>query len=268
MHLDCPTSSRAKLSWRHGVVEHGTRIIPAETPVALSYNGSTYAVMMATPQDLVDFAVGFSLNEGIVSDRNEILSLEIHQDRQGIDVRMWLNQARSDMAATRRRAMVGPVGCGLCGVESLAAAQRKLPKVEVERRFGATALLNAMSILAPRQHLNQRTRAVHAAAWWDDDIVAIVDVREDVGRHNALDKLAGVLGRDMVLAKHGAILLTSRVSVEMVQKAAMIGAPIVVAISAPTSLAIDVAEEAGITLAAIARDDGFDVFSHSERIDF
>lgn len=267
LNLDSATSWRAQLSWRDGSLCNRARMIPAETAVALSYGGSTHAVMMATPQDLEDFAIGFSLNEGLIADADEIHSLDIRPERQGIDVQIWLSPERSNLVTARRRAMVGPVGCGLCGVESLEAASRSLRRVETGRRFSAAVLLAAMADLAPLQRLNQHTRAVHAAAWWQED-EGIIALREDVGRHNAVDKLAGALTRKNVRRDRGAVLLTSRVSVEMVQKAAMIGAPLIVAVSAPTSLAIDVADEAGITLVAIARDDGFDVFSHTERIDF
>jgi FdhD protein len=161
--------------------------------------------------------------------------------------------------------MSGPVGCGLCGIESLEQARRAPLRVASDVMFSARDLLAAMQALAPLQILNQQTRSVHAAAFWHPS-TGIGPVREDVGRHNALDKLAGAMISEGISAFEGAVLLTSRVSVEMVQKAAMIGAPVIIAVSAPTTLAIQTAEEAGITLLAVARDDGYGVFTHPHRI--
>jgi FdhD protein len=218
-------------------------------------------VMMATPANLEDFAVGFTLTEGIVEHASSIESVELMESELGIEVRMWLDGDRAANLAARRRAMSGPVGCGLCGIESLEQARRAPLWVASRATFDARDLLAAMQALAPRQLLNQQTRSVHAAAFWHPS-TGIGPVREDVGRHNALDKLAGAMVGDGLSASEGAVLLTSRVSVEMVQKAAMIGAPVVIAVSAPTTLAIQTAEQAGITLLAIARDDGYGVFTH------
>jgi FdhD protein len=233
--------------------------------VALSYNGSTHAVMMATPADLKEFGIGFTLTEGIVESAKEISSIELIASELGIEVRMWLEGDRAATLAARRRFMSGPVGCGLCGIESLEQARRAPLRVASGTKFFARDLLAAMQALAPLQILNQQTRSVHAAAFWHR-AAGIGPVREDVGRHNALDKLAGAIVGGGLSASEGAVLLTSRVSVEMVQKAAMIGAPVVIAVSAPTTLAIQTAEEAGITLLAIARDDGYGVFTHPHRI--
>jgi FdhD protein len=254
-----------EIAWRGGHATATSRLVAEETAVALSYNGSTHAVMMATPADLEDFGIGFTLTEGIVERANEIRSIEWIASELGIEVRMWLDGNRAAPLAARRRAMSGPVGCGLCGIESLEQARRTPLHVASGTTFHARDLLAAMQALAPLQILNRQTRSVHAAAFWHPS-TGIGPVREDVGRHNALDKLAGAILGDGLSACDGAVLLTSRVSVEMVQKAAMIGAPVMIAVSAPTTLAIQTAKEAGITLLAIARDDGYGVFTHPYRI--
>jgi FdhD protein len=254
-----------EIAWRSDQATPTSRLVAEETAVALSYNGSTHAVMMATPADLEDFGIGFTLTEGIVERANEIKSIELIASELGIEVRMWLDGDRAESLAARRRALSGPVGCGLCGIESLEQARRTPLRVTSGRAFHARDLLAAMQSLAPLQVLNQQTRSVHAAAFWHPS-TGIGPVREDVGRHNALDKLAGSILSAAQSGSDGAVLLTSRVSVEMVQKAAMIGVPVMIAVSAPTTLAIQTAEEAGITLLAIARDDGYGVFTHPYRI--
>ena len=254
-----------EIAWRGGLVTPTSRLVAEEVAVALSYNGSTHAVMMATPADLEDFGVGFTLTEGIVERADEIRSIEVIAGELGIEVRMWLDGDRSAALAARRRSMNGPVGCGLCGIESLEQARRAPLRVAGNTSYQARDLLAAMQALAPRQILNLQTRSVHAAAFWHPSI-GLGPVREDVGRHNALDKLAGAILGDGLPACDGAVLLTSRVSVEMVQKTAMIGTPLMIAVSAPTTLAIQTAEQAGITLLAIARDDGYGVFTHPHRV--
>ncbi len=267
MSGDFATTARVqRLVWHGGEVRAGERLVPEETPVALTYDGSTYAVMMATPADLEDFAIGFSLSEAVVAHQDEIKELEIVGQENGVEARMWLAPEASRRQSGRRRQMAGPTGCGLCGVESLEVAVRPLPRVESTLTLGAGAIPSAMAALQPLQRLNAETRATHAAAFWRPES-GIVAVREDVGRHNALDKLAGSLARDGVSGAGGVVLLTSRVSVEMVQKAARLGAPVIAAISAPTALAIRLAEEAGITLLAIVRPDGFEIFTHPQRIE-
>ncbi len=251
--------------WRDGRLSDGARAIPEETAIALTYNGGTYAVMMGTPQDLADFAVGFSLSEGIVQTPEDIQSLEIVDLGDGIELRMWLAQAKADRLNARRRHIAGPTGCGICGIDSIAAALRPAAIVGRGKSFSSRELMAAIQAVPPLQIINIETRAVHAAAFWTGES-GIVALREDVGRHNALDKLAGALAQARVKASDGLVLLTSRVSVEMVQKAAAMGAAVMVAVSAPTALAARMAESAGITLAAIARRDGFEVFTHPGRI--
>jgi FdhD protein len=253
--------------WRDIGRSSGGRSIPEETAVALTYNGGTYAVMMATPQDLEDFAVGFSLSEGVISSLAEIDSLDLVRLDDGIEVRMWLSKHKADRLQERRRYIAGPTGCGLCGIDSISEAMRPAAFVGSGRQFSSEQIMAAMRSVSSRQKLNIETRAVHAAAFWEA-VGGIVALREDVGRHNALDKLSGTLARGSVAAAEGIILLTSRVSVEMVQKSAVIGAAVMVSVSAPTALAVRMAEAAGITLVAIARADGFEVFTHPGRIRF
>ena len=252
---------------RKGVVSKVSRDLPEETPVALVYDGSTEAVMLATPQDLADFALGFSLTEGMVASKDDIKSLEILVLEGGVEARMWLAPERSQAAAARRRSRMGPTGCGLCGVESLAEANRAVPVVQRGVRLTAAEVLAARNALDAAAALGAATRATHAAGFWTKTD-GLVLVREDVGRHNALDKLAGAMALANIDASEGAVVLTSRVSLEMAQKTAMIGAPVLIAMSAPTALAVRVADQSGLTLVAVARSDGFEVFTHPERIDF
>jgi FdhD protein len=178
---------------------------------------------------------------------------------------MWLAQSRADRLSERRRHIAGPTGCGLCGIDSIAEAVRPAAIVATSRSFSPQQITAAIQSIPPLQTINIVTRATHAAAFWTP-AAGVIALREDVGRHNALDKLAGTLARQQVAAGDGMVLLTSRVSVEMVQKTAAMGAPLMVAVSAPTALAVRMADAAGITLAAIARADGFEVFTHPGRI--
>jgi FdhD protein len=251
--------------WRGDGVGRGTRAIPEETAIALTYNGGSYAVMMGTPQDLRDFAIGFSLSEGVVQSADEIEQLDVVDLDDGIELRMWLAPAKAERLNVRRRYIAGPTGCGLCGVDSIAEAIRPAAIVRHGREFSPQQVMAAIHAIPPLQKINIETRAVHAAAFWTP-ARGILALREDVGRHNALDKLAGALALAKTATREGMVLLTSRVSVEMVQKTATIGAPLMVAVSAPTALAVRMADAAGITLAAIARADGFEVFTHPGRI--
>ena len=241
------------------------RDVPVEVPVALVYDGTTYAVMMASPTNLEDFAIGFSLSEGVIGAPEDVASLDVIEHDNGVELRMWLAEGRARDLVARRRQITGPTGCGLCGVESLDAVAAALPKVESDVTFDAAEISTALAALPDAQVLNRQTRAVHGAGFWMSD-KGLVAIAEDVVRHNALDKLVGGLRRKGIDLSRGMILLTSRVSVEMVQKAATAGAPIVVAVSAPTAFALKVAEAAGITLVAIARQDGFEIFTHPQRI--
>lgn len=256
--------SRPVTPFKVGAVTGPTeRCVPEEEPVAIVCNGTTVAVMMATPADLEDFAVGFVLSERIVSHRDEIRSLEIVIHDAGIEARLWIVEERARAMIGRRRVMAGPTGCGLCGIESLEQVDRILPAVTHKIGLSSADIACALARLREMQTLNRATRAAHAAALWQKES-GVVMVREDVGRHNALDKLIGAMARQETGT--GALLLTSRVSIELVQKAAFANLPVIIAISVPTLAAIRNASRAEITLIAIARDDGFEIFTRPERI--
>ena len=259
-----PAQCVPRQAWRNGSTLLGERTLAEEVPVAFSYDGAAHAVLMATPDDLEDFAVGFSHTEGIITTPAEIAELAVVSVADGIVLRMWLTGDRADAFAARRRRFVGPAGCGMCGLESLAEANRTIPMVGYHLQVSRQDIAEALAALPARQQLNTQTRAVHAAAfWWPDRELVL---REDVGRHNALDKLAGALLRAGQSAAEGIIVLSSRISIELVQKAGMMRAAIIVGVSAPTALAVRTAEATGLTLVGIARDDGFEVFTHPERI--
>lgn len=260
-----PTLRVECLARRHDVTAPASRVIPEETPIAFTYGGSTHAVMMATPADLEDFAIGFAVTEGLIDAPEQAGEVEIVTSDAGVELRAWLKGERQEAYVERRRSMAGPTGCGLCGIESLEAATRSLPKIDNALCVRAEALIEAMERLPTAQKYNQQTRAIHAAAFWNPATDALI-VREDVGRHNALDKLAGALTRQAIAATHGVVLMTSRVSVELVQKAALIGAPIIAAVSAPTALAVRNAEKCGMTLVAVMRGRDFEIFTHPGRI--
>jgi FdhD protein len=264
--LDRLALSVPELSRRMGGIRPATRRVPEETPIAFSYGGSTHAVMMGTPADFEDFATGFSLTEGIIAGPDDIEGIEALETPEGYDLQINLRDARQDALVTRRRHMAGPVGCGLCGIESLEQAVRPTPSVaSATLRLTSAEIARAVSLLNEQQPLHAATRAVHGAGFYRPQS-GLVAVREDVGRHNALDKLAGAVIRSGHAGAGGAVVVTSRVSVEMVQKAAILGSPFIIAISAPTALAIRTAEKAGMTLVALVRGDEFEVFTHSDRI--
>lgn len=260
-----PTRSVERTAWRAGSIVGGQRMIPEETAVAFTYNGSSYAVMMATPQDLEDFALGFSLTEGIVQSPAEIESLDIIEQPIGVELRMRLTEPHATAFRERRRYLAGPTGCGLCGIETLTEAMRAPTAIADDSSFAPKEIMAALDELYGLQAINQMTHAVHGAAFYRRD-QGLVALREDIGRHNALDKLAGALARKSIPGGGGIGILTSRLSVELVQKAAAVGIPVLVAVSAPTALAVRTAELSGITLVAIARNDGFEIFTHQQRI--
>ncbi|MBV0914005.1 formate dehydrogenase accessory sulfurtransferase FdhD [Anianabacter salinae] len=242
------------------------RTLLEETPVAIVFNGTAQAVMMATPADIADFAHGFALTEGAITDPAQIEGFEIVTHPQGIEARFWLTEDRADALADRRRSMAGPVGCGLCGIDSLEQALRPVPRIAGDGlRLTRREVAGATDALRPHQALHDVTHATHAAGFLMPGR-GMVLVREDVGRHNALDKLIGALAAQGIDPANGAAVMTSRLSVELVQKCAVAGVPALIAVSAPTAQAVRVAETSRITLAAFARQGGFDVYSHPHRI--
>ena len=258
--------TRAAEQWRvGGSVERITRAVPDEAAIGLAYDSQPHVVLMGAPSDIVDLAVGFTFTEGIAS-ADGIDDVTITARAEGVLVDMLLApSAREGFAKARARSLEGRTSCGLCGVQHLNAATRKLPRVVSALRVTHTAIQAALAQLEEEQTLGRVTRAMHAAAW-ADEAGRIALVREDVGRHNALDKLIGAGLRARFRPESAFIVVTSRLSYEMVEKAAMAGVPLLVAISAPTGLAIRKAEEAGITLVALARGDGHTVFAGPERV--
>lgn len=239
-----------------------TDTVIAETPIALAYNGVAHAVMLATPADLEDFALGFSLSEGIVDAPSQLALVEQRVSADGIALELAVPQACFDRLAARTRRLAGASGCGLCGIASIEQAVRPAPRVRCEARISALSILDGMRRLHDAQPLNRQSGGVHAAAWIS---TASMTVREDVGRHNALDKLVGALAR--MPRPHGFLALSSRASYELVHKAACAGIGVMTVISAPTTLAIDLAGRCGITLVAFAREAQMNVYTHAWRID-
>jgi FdhD protein len=234
--------------------------------VALVYNGISHAVMMATPCDIEDFARGFTLTEHIVGKPSEIFDIEAEPAGRGIEVRLRIAGQRMAALQQRRRTLAGRTGCGLCGVDSLDAALRPVPPTRSTMPVSRAAIARAMAALPPEQRINRDNGATHAAGWATLD-GTLLAVREDVGRHNALDKLAGALAKRDLAGTDGFVVVTSRCSYEMVQKAAAIDAAAIAAVSAPTSLAIETAEQAGLALVAFVRGDRLTVYAHGERIE-
>ncbi len=241
----------------------GTRLLPSEVAVALSYNGSTHAVMMATPADLTDFALGFTLGEGIAA-ADEIDRVDVVTTPLGIDLQIWLTVGAASRQMQRRRSLAGPVGCGLCGLESLEEATRTPAEVTGRLAMTPDQIMAAVAEVPQHQPLHDATRAAHCAALWRPS--GIVRTREDVGRHNAVDKLVGAARAAGQPTDTAALVLTSRVSIDLVQKACAAGFPVLIAVSAPTAAAVRMAEAAGLTLIANARSDGFDCYTHPHRL--
>ena len=235
-----------------------------ETPVALIYNGISHAVMLASPQDLEDFALGFSLSEGILMDKSELYGVDVQVQSNGIELHCEIASQRMVELKNHRRMLVGKTGCGLCGTESLAQAMHKPPKLKSKVLFKQTAVLAALKAMPLAQKLQHKTGATHACAWVGLD-GNLVLVREDVGRHNALDKLIGAIGK-LEARCDGFIITSSRASYEMVQNTATADVSMVVAISAPTALAVRTAKQCGLTLLGFARNNSYVIYSHPEHL--
>lgn len=254
--------------WRHGQSTHQDDCVAEEVPIAMVYNGATFAVMMATPHDLDDFALGFSLSEGLIDEPAQLLQLESRTLLEGIELAMRVadNTHAAHLDHERERLLPGRSGCGICGTRNLEQAVRQNPPVGEGSTITRDALEHALAQLQQTlQPMNAATGAVHAATW-ADRTGRIMLVREDVGRHNALDKLIGAMRRAAVDPRDGMALVTSRASYEMVTKAASAGITLLTAISAPTALAIELARSAGITLVGFARPGSHNVYTHPDRL--
>jgi FdhD protein len=236
-----------------------------ETPVALNYNDRAHAVMLATPTDLEDFGLGFSINEGIVERASELSAIDVIPSRHGVAIMMQIPEERAALLDSKRRSLPGMGGCGLCGIEKLDAALRMPHPVGTRLRVPAAALARACRALPGLQVLGRRTGASHAAVFVRQDGELQV-AREDAARHNAMDKLVGHLARSGLSASSGFVVVTSRASYELVQKAATAGFELMAAISAPTGLAVRIAQTTGITLVGFARDGRFTCYANEYRL--
>jgi FdhD protein len=260
------TERHAVQRWCEAQAAMGAAALALEVPVAFEYNGISHAVMLATPADLHDFAVGFSFSEDIAQP-DQCFGVEFHASDAGITLAIEIAAGAFSQLKSRRRTLVGRTGCGICGAESLHQVLRPLPDLSRRRmRVGASALACAHAGLTTIQPLQRATGAAHAAVWCDAS-GTIEIAREDVGRHNALDKLIGALLRAKVDTQSGFALVTSRASVEMVQKSAQAGIAVLAAVSAPTALAVRTAESCGQTLVGFTHGESFSVYTRSDRID-
>ena len=238
--------------------------LAAEVPVALVYNGRPHAVMMCTPADLEDFGVGFTVTE-LIASANELSRVDVVKYARGIELQMEIPAAAAEALASRGRAIVGRTGCGLCGVEVIDEALREPRMVASSFRVSRESLWRASESLDAQQPLNRETNAIHAAAFAALDGTLRL-VREDVGRHNALDKVIGALARAKQDAGQGFAVVTSRASYELVQKAAAVGIPLLAAVSRPTALAVELAQNSGITLIGLLRGRTANVYTHPTRL--
>jgi len=261
-----PVSSEVTVDrWLRGATEHATDQVAEERPVALVYHDVPHVVMLATPADLEDFATGFTLSEALVAQADEIRGVEVRRGAESVDVHITVAWERFTQLLQRRRNLTGRTGCGLCGAETAADAIREPGPVPRGVDVTSAGLHAAIEQLGGMQPINARTGSVHAAAWVIPG-QGIQLVREDVGRHNALDKTIGALVRSGADLAAGYMLMTSRASYELVQKCATVGIPFLAALSAPTAFAVRLAERSGITLVAFARRDRHVVYAHPQRL--
>jgi FdhD protein len=263
-----PAAASAQLPvqrWSAGTLSQAEDAVAEEMPIALVYHEVPHVVMLATPADLEDYAVGFTLSEGLVANMAEIRGVTVSYGQGVADVHISVAWERFTALLQRRRNLAGRTGCGLCGAETASDAIREVAAVPAGVSVSAAQLHRAIEELKGRQPINARTGSVHAAAWVLPD-AGIQLVREDVGRHNALDKTIGALARTGADFAAGYMLITSRASYEMVQKCATMGIPMLVALSAPTAFAVRLAQQAGLTLVAFARTDRHVVYAHPQRL--
>ena len=251
--------------WRDGQRSEVDDWLTEEVPVAFEFNGISHAVMLATPADLEDFALGFGLSEAIFASAADLYGCDVNSSAQGITISMEVSARSFAGLKDRRRTLAGRTGCGVCGTESLDQVLRPVPLVAESAPVHSAAIARAMREMNDQQRLCRATGSVHAAAWCNPQGQVLL-LREDVGRHNALDKLVGALARSGSARGDGFIAVTSRASVEMVQKAAVAGAPLLAAVSAPTALAVETAHRAGMGLVGLARGDNLVVYAHPERV--
>jgi FdhD protein len=251
--------------WQDGTSDERTEQVVEETPVAIVYNGIPHVVMMATPADLEDFALGFSITEELIRTPADLRSVEIVRYSQGIEIQTAIAPECESVIASRNRRLTGRTGCGICGTDSISAVLKQLHPVPRGAAVPPTVIEQAIRSLMAHQTLNAAAGAVHAAGWASRD-GTIELAREDVGRHNALDKLIGAALKQGVDPTTGFVVVTSRASFEMIQKATVLGAPLLAAISGPTGLAVRVAQQAGLTLVGFARNGRLTVYTHPERV--
>ncbi len=251
--------------WEGGVWAAQHEQIVEETPVAIVYNRIPHVVMMATPADLEDFALGFSLTEELIESADDLRQLEISRYSRGVEIQATVAERCVAVISERTRRLTGRTGCGICGADSVDAVLKRIHPVERDVTISVPAVQRALDSLAANQPLNTASGAVHAAGWAQLDGTLSI-IREDVGRHNALDKLVGAATAARVAPSAGFIVVTSRASFEMVQKATVLGAPLLAAISGPTGLAVRVAQQAGLTLVGFARKGRLTVYTHPERL--
>lgn len=264
------TVQRPVAAWTCEASHNHIDLVAQEVAVALVYNGVSHAVMMASPLQLEAFALGFSLTEGIVDSAEDIYAIDVVEQARGIEIALTISSQHFMQLKHRRRSLAGRSGCGICGAQSLQQVQLPLEKIDAKFRISHTAINRATCQLAAHQPLQQSTGAVHGAAWCDGE-GSILRVCEDVGRHNALDKLIGILcpaseQQPAAFRQPGFLLISSRASYEIVQKAGKARIAVVVAVSAPTSLAIDIAQGTGITLIGFSRKHRHVAYTHAQRL--
>ncbi|MEY4022982.1 MAG: formate dehydrogenase associated protein [Pseudomonadota bacterium] len=250
---------------RNGEQTIANDVIAVEVPVALEYNGISHVVMLASPADLENFALGFSLSEGIIQQASELYACEVESTEAGWLVHLEIAAERFMLLKQRRRNLAGRTGCGLCGTESLEQVTRCTTAVMHRHHFAEASIVNGMQAMQNLQPLQKQSGATHAAAWMNAQ-GNVEFVREDVGRHNALDKLIGVMAEHQLDFSAGVLLITSRASYEMVQKAAIMNVGVIAAISAPTSFAVELAEKTGVTLMGFMRDQSYVLYTHADRV--